>query len=224
MREVILRNPEGVAQGIDYAILLSASRGRPASRRATGSLYPGLAMEDQDFRSPKKKKRCARKLESRFPTMSEEEIAEISKVFVPSNTAKNTQWAVSCFTEWRSARNSARGAKRLCPVDLLENPVVTGHITCYFSHPQSLLPATFHTCLCYSTNTPQQFSIVVRPSQASPARARRGFTLHSAIRFQSLARRAQYRIFLFRERSAILKSSACLPVFVRSRRSRSYSS
>ena len=94
MREVILRNPEGVARGIDYAILLSASRGRPASRRATGSLYPGLAMEDQDFRSPKKKKRCARKLESRFPTMSEEEIAEISKVFVPSNTAKNTQWAV----------------------------------------------------------------------------------------------------------------------------------
>ena len=43
----------------------------------------------------------------------------------------------------------------------------------------------------------------------------------------SLARRAQYRIFLFRERNVILKSSACLPVFVRSRsdeRSRSYSS
>ena len=46
-------------------------------------------------------------------------------------------------------------------------------------------------------------------------------------RFQSLARRAQYRIFLFRERSVILKSSVCLPVLVRSRsdeRSRSYSS
>ena len=46
-------------------------------------------------------------------------------------------------------------------------------------------------------------------------------------RFQSLARRAQYRIFLFRERNVILKSSACLPVFVRSRRderSMSYSS
>ena len=80
-------------------------------------------MEDQDFRSPKKKKRCTRKPESRFPTMSEEEIAEISKVFVPSNTAKNTQWAVGVFTEWRSARNSAGGAERLCPVDLLENPV-----------------------------------------------------------------------------------------------------
>ena len=80
-------------------------------------------MEDQDFRSPKKKKRCTRKPESRFPTMSEEEIAEISKVFVPSNTAKNTQWAVGVFTEWRSARNSAGGDERLCPVDLLENPV-----------------------------------------------------------------------------------------------------
>ena len=44
-------------------------------------------------------------------------------------------------------------------------------------------------------------------------------------RFQSLARRAQYCIFLFRERSVILKSSAT--VLVRSRsdeRSRSYSS
>ena len=38
---------------------------------------------------------------------------------------------------------------------------------------------------------------------------------------------AQYRIFLFRERSVIPKSSACLPVLVRSRRderSKSYSS
>ena len=49
----------------------------------------------------------------------------------------------------------------------------------------------------------------------------------ASARFQSVARRAQYRIFLFRERNVILKSSACLPVFVRSRsdeRSRSYSS
>ena len=60
MREVILRN----RSPRDYAILLSAYTGRPASRRATGSLYPGVAM---NYRSPK---RCARKLESRFPTMS----------------------------------------------------------------------------------------------------------------------------------------------------------
>ena len=33
----------------------------------------------------------------------------------------------------------------------------------------------------------------------------------ASARFQSVARRAQYRIFLFRERSVKLKSSACLP-------------
>ena len=83
------------------------------------------AIEEDDFRSPKKKKRCTRKVESRFPTMSDEEMVEISKVFVPSNTVKNTQWALSCFREWRSARNSAPGdGQRLCPADLLESPVV----------------------------------------------------------------------------------------------------
>ena len=43
----------------------------------------------------------------------------------------------------------------------------------------------------------------------------------------SLGARSIYRIFLFRECNVIQKSSACLPVFVRSRRderSRSYSS
>ena len=44
---------------------------------------------------------------------------------MPSNTVKNTEWALSCFREWRSARNSAPGdGQRLCPADLLENPVV----------------------------------------------------------------------------------------------------
>ena len=127
------------------------------------SAYPGLAMEDQ---AKRKSDGCARKLESRFPTMSEEEIADI---FVPSSTAKNTQWAVSCFTEWRSARNSAGGAKRLCPVDLLESTVAEPYYLLLFT-PTVILPATFHTCLCYSTNTPQQFSIVVRPSQGTIAK------------------------------------------------------
>ena len=92
-------------------------RESPACRRATGSSYPGYAivamllyyvkaraghvivssaMEEDDFHSSKKK-RWTRKVESRFPTMSEEEMAEISKLFVPSNTVKNTQWALSCF-------------------------------------------------------------------------------------------------------------------------------
>ena len=60
--------------------------------------------------------------------MSDEEMAEISTAFVPSNTVKNTQWALACFSEWRSARNKSfsvgSGGQRVCPVDLLENPVV----------------------------------------------------------------------------------------------------
>ena len=46
-----------------------------------------------------------------------------AEMFVPSSKycQKNTQRAVSCFTELRSARNSAGGAERLCQVDLLEN-------------------------------------------------------------------------------------------------------
>ena len=80
--------------------------------------------ENADFRPPKKK-RCTRKPETRFPTMSEEEMAEISKVFVPANTAKNTQWAVSVFREWRSAWSSSPDdGQKVCPADLLENPVV----------------------------------------------------------------------------------------------------
>jgi hypothetical protein len=80
--------------------------------------------EDADFRPPKKK-RCTRKPETQFLTMSEEEMAEISKVFVPANTAKNTQWAVSVFREWRSARSSSPDdGQKVCPADLLENPVV----------------------------------------------------------------------------------------------------
>ena len=64
-----------------------------------------------NYRSPK---RCARKLESRLCP---------AEMFVPSSKycQKTTQRAVSCFTELRSARNSAGGTERLCQVDLLEN-------------------------------------------------------------------------------------------------------
>ena len=97
-------------------------------------------MEDQ---AKRKSDGCARKLESRFPTMSEEEIADI---FVPSSTAKNTQWAVSCFTEWRSARNSAGGAKRLCPVDLLESTVAESYYLLLFIPAYATPTAIFHCC------------------------------------------------------------------------------
>lgn len=45
-------------------------------------------MEEDNF-CALKTKWCIRK-ESRFPTMSEEEMAVISSVFVPSNIAENT--------------------------------------------------------------------------------------------------------------------------------------
>ena len=161
MREVILRNPEGVARG-NMQYYWAHTRGRPASRRATGSLYTGepraclsgtsdSVVSSESERNVRQRRRhggpglsLSEKEEAMhkeaWKPLSEEEIAEISKVFVPSNTAKNTQWAVGVFTEWRSVRNSAGGAERLCPVDLVSLWKVTGnitHITCYFSHLQS---------------------------------------------------------------------------------------
>ena len=65
--------------------------------------------KDLDCRSLKKCTRSERlgACSSHFPTMSDEDTAEISKVFEPSKTMKYTQWAVSCFREWRSARNKS---------------------------------------------------------------------------------------------------------------------
>ena len=38
--------------------------------------------------------------------MSEEELDSISKPFVPGNTKKNTDWALTVFRESRSYRNA----------------------------------------------------------------------------------------------------------------------
>ena len=68
--------------------------------------------KDSDFRSPRKKRTRRHDDASvpgpskRFLKMSEEDMADISKVFVPSNTKKNTDWAVSCFCDWRSVCNA----------------------------------------------------------------------------------------------------------------------
>ena len=79
--------------------------------------------------------------------MSDEDTAEISKSFEPSKTMKYTQWAVSCFREWRSARNkSARdGGRRLCSVDLLENLAVED---LHSSSVQSRSRRSIHPILC----------------------------------------------------------------------------
>ena len=49
------------------------------------------------------------------------QMAVISKRLIPPNISS---WAMSCFQEWKSARNrkSTEEDKRQCPEDLLENP------------------------------------------------------------------------------------------------------
>jgi hypothetical protein len=64
--------------------------------------------EDADFRPPKKK-RCTRKPETQFLTMSEEEMAEISKVFVPANSEKH---AVGRFSFSRVEKRAEFFARR----------------------------------------------------------------------------------------------------------------
>ena len=54
--------------------------------------------------------------------VSDAQMAVVSKGYVPPNTKKNTDWTVTCFREWRSARNRniTKDDKCWCPEDLLE--------------------------------------------------------------------------------------------------------
>ena len=77
--------------------------------------------EDEDmenFEPPPTKK----KKKDRFrPPISEDELAEISKGFVPPNTKKNSDWGMRVFLEWRAQRNE-RVDDTKCPNDLLDRP------------------------------------------------------------------------------------------------------
>ncbi len=42
---------------------------------------------------------------NRFDFSTEEELAELAEGLVPKSTAKNTQWAIANFSEWRIQRN-----------------------------------------------------------------------------------------------------------------------
>ncbi len=79
---------------------------------------------DSDFESPKKKRRKGElPAKKRFASaVSDVDMAVMSKGYVPPNTQKNTDWAMNCFREWRSARNKEIpvGDERRCPEDLLE--------------------------------------------------------------------------------------------------------
>lgn len=51
---------------------------------------------------------------------SVEEMQEISKGYIPANTAKSTAWGVKVFQVWRSERNQR--VEEQCPSDLFERP------------------------------------------------------------------------------------------------------
>ena len=77
---------------------------------------------DDDFRPPRKKKPGQRKPSDRFgSTSTENEMAEITKGYTPTNTKRSTNWALGVFNEWRAARISEYGS---CPPSLLEKPIV----------------------------------------------------------------------------------------------------
>ena len=77
---------------------------------------------DPDFVSPtKRKRRCDEDVagsSKRLLKMSESEVANISKLFVPTNTKKNIDWALTVFREWQSSRIAmASEKKQQCPSD-----------------------------------------------------------------------------------------------------------
>uniref|UniRef100_A0A1X7V015 ZMYM2-like/QRICH1 C-terminal domain-containing protein n=1 Tax=Amphimedon queenslandica TaxID=400682 RepID=A0A1X7V015_AMPQE len=81
-----------------------------------GSLY-------EDNPTPKKR-RVSLKLDKKPPRIafySAEEVSEISKGYVPPNTAKNTRWATKCFMDWILAINSLPDAVEKCPEDILKS-------------------------------------------------------------------------------------------------------
>ena len=72
---------------------------------------------------PKPSKKLALSPSSRFNTTTDVEVAEASKGFIPTNTAKSTGWALNTFTTWAKQRNARCGdqdKENACPVDLLE--------------------------------------------------------------------------------------------------------
>ena len=68
----------------------------------------------EDFQPLRKKPRFKAPL-------TDDEMANVSKGFVPPNTRKNTTWAMRVFIEWKAERNKAAGSP-LCPDNLLERP------------------------------------------------------------------------------------------------------
>ena len=80
---------------------------------------------DPDFQPPKKKAKLSKAkltVDERFAKpKTGDEVADITKGYVPPNTAKNTTWALRVFEEWRCARNK-KCTDAVCDPNLLVSP------------------------------------------------------------------------------------------------------
>ena len=85
-----------------------------------------MSMDQDDFQDPPAKKRKLMSLgkgkSKRFASpLKEKDMKRLSEAPIPANTAKNTQWALRAFCEWRKERNK-RCLKARCPDNLLKKP------------------------------------------------------------------------------------------------------
>ena len=71
---------------------------------------------DPDFQPPRKKaKRTKVAIDKRFDeAKGADEVAGITKGYVPPNTAKNTTWAMRVFEEWRCAQKKKYTGDEVC--------------------------------------------------------------------------------------------------------------
>ena len=71
------------------------------------------------------KKKAKGKSSKRFtPSLSNNEIQQMSISFVPSNTKMSTQWAVRNFLDWVNSHNAS--SSDICPEDLLDTCIKEG--------------------------------------------------------------------------------------------------
>ena len=80
---------------------------------------------DPDFQPPRKKpKRTKVAIDKRFAEAKRaDEVAEVTKGYIPPNTAKNTTWAMRVFEEWCCARNKKCTGDEVCGANVLDSPV-----------------------------------------------------------------------------------------------------
>ena len=85
--------------------------------------------EMEDFQPPKKKPRF------KIP-VTDQQMEEINKGYVPRNTQKNTAWGLNVFLEWKAQRNKdLLVGEEGCPDDLIDNPdpAKLNHWLCKFA-------------------------------------------------------------------------------------------